>query len=149
RVEIDAVDFQRWANSDGPENLRQALDLYGGELLADRTIRDSAFEEWIAGERARLHEIAVSAAEKLWSMESQIHRVDIAKRLIAIEPLKEFSHWALMQSYADAGENGLALQHYAAYRNLLKAELAISPGNEIEKLRQRILDRGSVETTLG
>lgn len=43
-----------------------------------------------------------------------------------------------MQSYAEAGEDGLALQHYAACRTLLREELGIAPGAEIESLRLRL-----------
>ncbi len=140
RVEIDAVAFQRLAGADDAESLRQALALYRGALLEDTTISDPAFEEWISGQRSRLHDVAVAAIEKLWAMEGGVRRIELAKRLVALEPLKESSHLALMQSHAEAGEGGLALQHYAACRALLKAELGIAPGEEIEALRLRLKD---------
>jgi DNA-binding SARP family transcriptional activator len=130
KVEIDAARFQRFATSDDVEVLRQAMSLYRGELLADTTIRDPAFEEWIASERARLHEIAVTILETLWAVERSGHRIDVAKRLVALDPLKESSHRALMQAYAEVGENARALQHYATCRDLLKTGYGIAPGNE-------------------
>jgi TolB-like protein len=139
-VEIDATEFQRLALSGDRENLRKALALYRGELLADTTIGDPAFVEWIASERARLHDLAVAALENTWRMESGPARIELAKKLVAIEPLKEFSHLALMQSHAEAGEGGLAIQHYSACRDLLKAELGIAPGAEIEALRTRLVN---------
>jgi TolB-like protein len=81
-------------------------------------------------------------------MENGSARVRLARRLVEIEPLREFSHLALMQSYADAGEDGLALQHYSACRNLLKSELGIAPGRDIELLRQRLLERGPANPAL-
>ncbi len=140
-VETDAVVFQELASLEKADSLRAALSLYRGPLLEDTTINDPAFEEWITSKRAALHDHAVSAIEKLWGMENGSARVQLAKRLVEIEPLKEFSHLALMQSYADTGEDGLALQHYSACRNLLKSELGIAPGRDIELLRQRLLQR--------
>ena len=52
-----------------------------------------------------------------------------------------------MQAYSESGENALALQHYTACRSLLKAELGIAPGREIETLRQTILDQASGAST--
>ena len=138
QAEIDVVAFQRLVGTEDAESLRQALTLYRGELLEDTMISDPAFEEWISEQRARLHDLAVAAIERLWAMESGPRRIDLAKRLVAIEPLKESAHLTLMRSYAEAGEDGLALQHYAACRNLLKAELGITPGEEIEALRLRL-----------
>ena len=147
RVEVDAVSLQRHARLDDLRTLREAVGLYQGEFLADTTIRDPAFEEWVAAERARLHEIAVATAEKLWTREKRGQRMDIARRLVALDPLREFSHGALMQSYAEVGETGLALQQYATCRDILKAEFGIAPSRDIETLRQRILDEEPVASS--
>jgi DNA-binding SARP family transcriptional activator len=48
----------------------------------------------------------------------------------------------LMQSLAEAGEPGLALKHYSECCELLKTELGIAPGEEIERLKQEIPNRG-------
>jgi TolB-like protein len=148
QVEIDVVTFQRLAGVDEAESLHEALALYRGELLEDTTIGDPAFHEWITAQRLRLHDLAVLTIEKLWSVENASQRINLAKRLVAIEPLKESGHLALMQSYADAGEGGLAIQHYAACRNLLKTELGIAPGPEIEALRLRLADGRPAERRL-
>jgi TolB-like protein/Tfp pilus assembly protein PilF len=139
-VDVDVVAFRGLGGRDDPESLRRALDLYRGELLADTIIGDPAFEEWARAERARLHDLAVSAAERLWVTENGQARVMLAKRLVELEPLKEQSHLSLMQSYVDIGEEGLALQHYSECNALLKAELGIKPGKEIESLRRTIIN---------
>jgi DNA-binding SARP family transcriptional activator len=66
--------------------------------------------------------------------------VRLAKRLVELEPLKEQAHLWLMQSYADMGEQGLALQHYSECSEILTAELGIKPGREIEALRLDIVN---------
>jgi len=63
----------------------------------------------------------------------------MGKRLVALDPLREASHRALMQAHAAAGEKTLALQHYVQCRDLLKAELGVAPARETEELRQRLL----------
>ena len=138
-AEIDVLQFLRLANSDDPLLLRQCLDLFRGELLADTTIHDQGFQDWLAAERARLHGMAIEAAETLWAKLPAGERVAVARRLVALDPMRESSHLALMRSYAESGDAGLALQQYAACADLLKTELRISPGPEIEALRQRLL----------
>ena len=147
RIEIDVVDFQRLAASDDVGDLRRTMALYRGELLADTEISQMEFEDWTTSERTRLHTIAVTCAEKLLPLETGRDRVELAKRLVVLEPLRESAHRALMQAYADAGENGLALQHYQAWCKLLKAELGIAPGAEIEILHKKILAHGSSSST--
>jgi TolB-like protein len=143
QVEIDVATFRQLSHSDDVDDLRLAMRLYRGELLTDSLVREPQFEEWVAGERARLHALAVTTAEKLWAMESRGGRIELSKRLVALEPLKESAHRSLMQAYSEAGENALALQHYAVCCELLEAELGIAPGHEIEALRQRILAEAS------
>ena len=148
-VEIDAVAFQRLAAAEDPETLRRAVALRRGELLADIGTRDPAFEEWLAIERQRLNRLAIATLEKLWTKETGGARIDLARRLIALDPLRESSHRALMQAHAEAGETALALQQYAICRDLLKTELDVAPGKETEELRRRIAGGGTVRGTVG
>ncbi len=146
-VEIDVAAFQQLSQSDDVFDLRRAMSLYRDDLLADTLVREPEFEEWVTGERTRFHTLAVMVAEKLWKLEASGSRVEPAKRLVALEPLRESAHRALMQAYLESGENALALQHYAACRNLLKAELGIVPSREIEMLRRTILDQAASAST--
>jgi TolB-like protein len=140
QVQIDVTTFQKLAHSEDIDDLRRAMSLYQDELLADTLVREPNFEEWVSGERTRLHTLAVMVAEKLWNLEIPGNRVGLAKRLVELESLKESAHRTLMQAYSESGEDGLALKHYAACRALLSAELGIVPGREIETLRQKILN---------
>ena len=141
-VDVDVLEFVKFSKSADPAPLHQAVDLFGGELLADMTIRDPGFEEWVAAERARLHRIALEATEKLWAKVPVTGRAGVARRLVALDPIREASHLALMRSYTETGETGLALQQYAACADILKSELGIAPGPEIDAFRQRILVGG-------
>ncbi len=145
-VEIDVVAFQRCATLDDLDALRRAVALRRGELLADANVRDPAFDEWLTAERQRLDQLALDALEKLWAKETGNARTDVARRLVALDPLREASHRALMQSLAESGETALALQQYAVCRDLLKAELEVAPGAETEELRQRIAAGGAARS---
>lgn len=64
-IDIDAVTFLDLASSSEAAALRQAVDLYRGELLADTFITDPAFEEWIAAERLRFRGAMSEALARL------------------------------------------------------------------------------------
>jgi TolB-like protein len=76
-------------------------------------------------------------------LESGDARVALAKRLVALDPLREASHVALMQAYADSGDRAQALAAYVAARDVLNAELGVTPGRELEDLRSSLLGRGA------
>ena len=137
-TDVDAIVFQRLATSTDVQSLRAAADLYRGELLADMEIRDSAFEDWVGSERRRLSDVATQVFEKLWAHEAGAARVDIAKRLVALDPLRESGHRKLIQAYAEAGEKALALRQYENCREMLRAEFDVAPGEETNALRQSV-----------
>jgi TolB-like protein len=140
RLKIDAVEFQRLSASSDMESLRRAAALYRDELLADLDIKDPGFERWLGSERQRLSDLAVGLFEKLAARETGDARIEAARRLVALDPLREASHRMLMAAYADAGEKGLAMRQYDLCRATLNEELDVSPGEETEVLRQRLLN---------
>ena len=64
-ISTDVGEFQWLAASSALDDLRQAATLYEGEFLDGLAIRDPAFEEWLSGERSRLHEIAITVLDRL------------------------------------------------------------------------------------
>ena len=139
KVEVDALVFERLAGADDVSGLRQAAALYSGPLLAGTEIRDREFEAWVAGERRRLTDLAVNVFDKLRVLESGAARVDVARRLLAIDPVREESHLKLMLALAEVGERVAALRQYEICRDTLRTELDAMPGEAIEALRNRLL----------
>ena len=88
-VGVDALEFRRLAALDDVVALRRANSLYRGELLADTFVQDPAFQEWLGAERQRLADLASSVIERLCAYESGATRIDLAKRLVAIDQLRE------------------------------------------------------------
>ncbi|MEZ5669278.1 MAG: BTAD domain-containing putative transcriptional regulator [Alphaproteobacteria bacterium] len=140
RIDVDALAFRRLAVSSAPDDLRAAAALYRGVLLSDIEIGDVAFEEWLQLERSRFSDMAVEALEKLWAQERGAVRLDIAKRLVALDPLRESAHCKLIQTYAEAGERALALLQFEICRATLKTEFGIEPNQETTALRDGLIE---------
>ena len=145
-MEIDAVSIVSLSKSNDVLALRRAANLYQGEFLADGAVSDPMFEEWLAGERSRYRDLMMSILDRLLTLEPAVERVALAKRLLALDPLREASHLFLMNAYADSGERSLALQHYSVCRDLLKSELNVQPAQEIEQLRLRLTSEGNSDS---
>jgi TolB-like protein len=141
-MDIDAVSIVSLSKTNDVLSLRRAANLYQGEFLADGEVSDPLFEEWLAGERSRFRDLMISIFDRLLTLEPVAERVTLAKRLLALDPLREASHLFLMNAYADSGERSMALQHYSVCRELLKSELNVQPGFEIEQLRLRLTSEG-------
>ena len=139
RVEIDVVTFQREAAGVDVDALDRAAALYRGDLLADTYIDDPEFNRWLTGERLRLADIAIGVLERLAAHRTGAARIQLTKRLVSLDPLREASHRLLMQAYAAVSENGLALRQYEVCRDTLRTELGVDPGAETEALRGRLL----------
>jgi TolB-like protein/Flp pilus assembly protein TadD len=137
-VWADVIEFQQLALSDETADLKSASQLYRGELLADTVIRDLAFEDWLASGRQQLADLAIGVLERLFFKETGAARVDIAKRLVALDPLREASHRALMDAYAAYGQRDQAIRQYEACRQILRRELQIEPSKETKGLHKDI-----------
>jgi TolB-like protein/Tfp pilus assembly protein PilF len=138
RVEVDAARFERLAANGSPETLEQAAELYQAELLAGFGLREQAFEDWLRTERARLRALALQTLTKLIAHHAATGALDravqIADRLLAIDPANEPAHRALMSLYARQGRRGEALRQYRTCCDVLMRELGVGPDTATEAL---------------
>ena len=141
-MEIDAVSIVSLSGATDVLSLRRAVNLYQGELFAEDSVNDSVFEEWLTNERSRIRDLMTSVFDRLLPLEPPVERVALAKRLLALDPLREASNVALMNAFSDVGERAIALQHYSKIKDMLKSELNVQPGHEIEQLRLRLTSEG-------
>ncbi len=135
---IDALAILEAAGSDNLDALRGAAALCRGELLADTTVNEEAFETWLTAQRTRLAAAMARLFEQLATIEQGPARVEAARRLVDLDPLREASHRLLMSALAATGERALALRQYEACRKLLADDLGVAPAAETQALRQRI-----------
>jgi DNA-binding SARP family transcriptional activator len=132
------------------EQLREAAELYRGEFLADLFIESEQYEEWSQSIRSRLHFQAVWALEKVLMYyarrQDYVLVVELAQKLLSIEPLCEVGHEMMMMGLAAQGHRHAAIKHYGRYRTHLQNNLGVEPPQQtIELHKQLVADRWSVQ----
>jgi TolB-like protein/DNA-binding SARP family transcriptional activator len=145
RMESDAARFQELARSDGIADLEAAAALYRGDLLDGFEIAEAPFQEWLAGERERLRELAYGVqrtlAERHGAAGDYEAAIAAARRASQFDPLRETGHRALMRLFEASGQAGLALRQYETSRDILRRELDVGPDEETEQLYRDIRAR--------
>ncbi|MEP7291981.1 MAG: AAA family ATPase [Chloroflexota bacterium] len=123
--------------------LRQAVDLYTGDFLAGFTLKDTvAFDDWQYAETERLRRLLVNALDRLTDL--LMRRQDFeqamiyAKRQLALDPLYEPAHRALMAVYAQSGNRPAALRQYRECVRIFEQELGVAPLGETQALYEAI-----------
>ena len=141
-AEVDVADFDELCRERSPGALERAGELYRGEFLEGFALNEEAYEEWLRAERAELHERAIAALMSLLRRYlddgNAARGVPVARRALALDPLRETAHRALMRLYADTGDRALALKQYQSCRNTLNAELGVQPETKTRELYEEI-----------
>src|SRR2546426_10022808 len=142
-VDVDVARLERLVADGRPEALEQIAGLYRGDLLAGLTLAERPFEEWLTSERERLHELAIHGLGRLLTHQQQAGgaepAVQTGLRLLALDPLQEPVHRAVMRLYARLGRREAALRQYQLCVDALKRELGAQPEAETTQLYQEIL----------
>jgi TolB-like protein/cytochrome c-type biogenesis protein CcmH/NrfG len=137
-VEVDVLAFERLSASDQVDDLKQAAALYRGDLLAGLALDESAFEEWLDPERRRIRELAVDVFTRLIPNLAAKEALETARRLVALDPLRESSHRVLIGLLAEQGDAELALKQYRLYAEALERELGLKPSAVAQALYKDI-----------
>ena len=126
--------------SPASELLREALDLWRGEPLADL---DSV--EFVQIERPRLEELRLSAVGERVDADLALGRhaelVPELHALVAGHPLRERLRAQLMLALYRSGRQAEALDVYQQGRRLLAQELGLEPGEGLKRLEHSILEQ--------
>jgi TolB-like protein/Tfp pilus assembly protein PilF len=142
-LEIDVRRFQRRLAAGTLEALAEAIGLYRGEFLDGIGVRDRGFEDWVLGERQRLRRGAEEALTSLLAPALPAEtRASAARRLLALDPLREAAVRALMQAHVEHGETAQALKLFETFRDRLREELGVMPEGETLRLYDAIRQRG-------
>ena len=88
-VSTDVARFERLAASGSTADLRLATTTYEGDFLDGIAVQDLAFEEWLAIQRARFHEMVINVYRSLLPHLSGSEAVIAASRLVALDQLRE------------------------------------------------------------
>ncbi|MET7479571.1 BTAD domain-containing putative transcriptional regulator [Streptomyces sp. NPDC005648] len=92
-------------------------------------------EEWICFERERLRQLRLHALESLsaWHIRrgSYALALEAALTCVAIEPLRESAHHAVVSVHLAEHNVVEAMRHYEVFRRLLRDELGIEPSTHL------------------
>src|SRR5262245_35161669 len=142
-LDVDVLTFERLVRRATPETLREAAELYQGELLEGLSVTEAPFEQWLTTSRERLHDLAFEALARLLRQQTESEEpavaVATALRLLALDPLQETVHRALMRLYVRAGRRDAALRQYQNCIDTFRRELSGEPEAETRQLYQEIL----------
>jgi DNA-binding SARP family transcriptional activator len=147
-VWVDVVEVARLvaARAEG-EELWAGARLCRGELLAGFEVQGGElFDEWVLGRRAaaRADQLALleRAVEDARERRDTAAGVEVARRMLELEPLHEEAHRALMWFLATGGQRGAALAQFETCRYLLREELGQEPSAAAVALRDQIAQAG-------
>jgi DNA-binding SARP family transcriptional activator/class 3 adenylate cyclase len=141
---LDVDEFRAAARGEAPGDAERAEALYRGDLLEGVVVPAPAFEEWAAVERARLREEAADALRRALdraAADGGETAVRIGLRLLALDPLQEPVHRAMMRLYARQRRFDAALRQYQACRDVLERELGVAPEPETEALARELREQ--------
>jgi DNA-binding SARP family transcriptional activator/predicted ATPase len=128
-----------------PPRLEQAIDLYHGGFLEGFFLSDSpAFEEWSVMCRERyqrlMRETLHLLVEQYQAQGDHERALQLAWRLVDLEPWWEEAHQQLILLLALSGRRSEALAQYLRCRRLLAEELDVAPSPETTDLYEQIRD---------
>jgi DNA-binding SARP family transcriptional activator len=143
RLVVDVARFERQVAHGTPGALQEAVTLYRGDLLEGFSVKEQAFEDWLRTERERLRSLAVRAMKTLLAhyerRQAPDPAVQLAVRLLALEPFDEAVHRALMRLYGESGRRSAALRQYEECVEILARELGAEPEAETRELYRRLV----------
>jgi len=124
-------------------DLVRAAALWRGEFLEGFGIPDAtAFEDWLAGERAawraRLRDAFTAGAERAAGAGDAPAALALAVQALTADPAAERALAVAMRAEALAGAAPAALERYAAYDAWLEREHGARPAPELAALADRI-----------
>jgi DNA-binding SARP family transcriptional activator len=153
-VWVDATEFERLADAGErherlgrlPEAVR---DLHAAEALYQGGLfDDDPYEEWMQARRRELQDRYVGVLERLGDLYRGVDDdracLDVARKIVAVEPFRESAHRELMRCYARQGQQHLALRQYLDCATALEAALETRPEPQTVELYEQIRRREPV-----
>lgn len=117
-------------------NLLKMLELYQGHYV------QTLYSDWPVPQRDALRRAYLEACHMLARMAWEQERIDEClhhwQQMLAIDPCLEEAHYGIMRCYLHQGKRGLALRQYQQCVKVLRDELQVAPGPNLQKLYQRL-----------
>ena len=141
-VNVDADEFALLAEDGSADATRRAVGILSGSFLEGQFGQQAEFDDWLAAERQRLATISLTVLER--AVEQQLMQGDtqgatkLARRIVAIDPLRDAGQMVLIRILAQQGERAAAIQQFNAYQGILKKELDVSAGPDLVRLMKEV-----------
>lgn len=144
RVAIDADEFEEAANAglqavnrgeadQAEAHLKQALELYRGDFLADEP-----YAEWAYAERDRLRGVTTQCLRTLATILAKRGDIngaaDLLEQLAELEPYDSEVHEQLLTAWLRLGRRTEASRRYTAFRMRMLRKFGEEPGFELADL---------------
>ena len=117
-------------------------------LYLDHFRAHDADGQWVAEEREALAHryltLIADAADLAVEVGAMRDAVDLATRVLAIDPCSERAYRAVMHGYAGLGETQRALREYESCRAVLADELGVDPSPQTRALHLQLLSADPV-----
>lgn len=139
----DVYQLERAVATGVQAQLETAVASYRGEFLAGLFVRDAPeFESWQERERARLHQLILTAYDRLLALYERRglweNAIDSSRRQIELEPTREASHQTLMRLLAQSNQRNRALDQFETLRTILSHDLQVDVSAETAELAEAI-----------
>jgi predicted ATPase/DNA-binding SARP family transcriptional activator len=142
-VTIDVRTFAQLAAQPDPAAWAQAVDLYRAPLLEGVYLDEAPdLESWLLREQEQWQQQMIALLNRLITRHTATaayqDALRYARRLVALEPWREETHYQVMLLLARTGQISAALAHYGVCRRALWKELAVEPGPSTQALYARL-----------
>ncbi len=125
-----------------PDNPAKAAALYDGPFLDGLSVPEPAFDEWLLATRSELHANVCDSLRRAVDVAANTGDIKdaivAAKKLVALDPLREIAHRRLMQLLHASGDRVAALRQYQTCTEILKKELHVEPDSATKALFEKI-----------
>ena len=141
-VDVDVQRFNDLIAAPSLNSIRKAAELYRGDICAGFATNMHAFDAWIAERRLSCQRVAAAIFGNLlttliragWWEEA----VEVAGRLLSVDPAQEVVHRTLMRLQLEQGRPDAALRRYQECVDVLRREHNREPDAETERVRREI-----------
>jgi len=122
--------------------MESALAEYQGPFM------DGESDDWILYERERLHCLYIRGLNKMMSSfaaeRNYEEALDCGRRILQVDPFREYVHREMIRCYAASGQRALALRQFQTCREMLLNECSIEPLSETVNLTKAIRNGSAV-----
>lgn len=141
---VDVAAFDGLLQGQRVDDLRQAVNLYRGDLLAGH------YDDWVITARYGVQASCEDALTR-WIRHDREHNrpegvLDATRRLLALDPAREDAHQAAIWAYLALGRQASAVEQYRRCQAALSAELGLTPSERTRSLVEGLLEELSVQS---